>query len=83
MYLGRCYRKLGELKKAEKHISISLKKAPYDPDYNYEMALVYADMGKNGKALEYLEKSLEVWAEADPDYKPAQKAREKLTELSK
>ena len=81
MYMGRCYRKLKDYKKAEQCLNISLQKGPFEPDYLYEMALVYADMGKKDKAVACLKRLLEAWAEADPDYKPAQKAREKLAEL--
>ncbi len=33
------------------------------------------DMEEEKKALEHLNKALAVWDEAQPDYKPAQKAR--------
>lgn len=79
--IGKCYRLMGDLKNAEKYIKKTIKITAFDPDFNYEMALVYADMGKKDKAIFHLKRSLEVWAEADPDYKPAQKAREKLAEL--
>lgn len=54
---------------------------PYWPEENYEMGLVYADWGKNDKALEYLKKAQYIWEDADTDYEPAMKAREKLAEL--
>jgi len=80
-YLGRCYGGIKNYKEAEKHFSEVLKIAPYFTETHYELALVYADMGKKGKAIEHLNKALTVWAEADTDYGPAKKAREKLAEL--
>jgi tetratricopeptide (TPR) repeat protein/TolB-like protein len=80
MFIGRCYRMLKEFKKAEEYIQKTLKIYPFGPNTNYEMALVYYDMGKKTKALEHLKRALFVWEEADPEYKPAKKAREKLAE---
>jgi tetratricopeptide (TPR) repeat protein len=78
--IGRCYRMLKDFKKAEEYMHKTLKIYSFGPITNYEMALVYYDMGKKTKALEYLEKALSVWKEADPEYKPAKEAREKLAE---
>jgi tetratricopeptide (TPR) repeat protein len=78
--IGRCYRKLKEHEKAEKSLQEVLKIEPFNPKFNYEIALVYWDWGRKEKALEYLNRTLYVWEDADPDYKPAQKARDKLTE---
>jgi len=79
--IGRLYNRLGNLKKAENTLQAYLKRVPFRPDAHYEIALVYADMGKKDKAIEHLNKALWVWAEADTDYIPAKKAREKLAEL--
>ncbi len=46
------------------------------------MALVYADMGDREKALEHLQVSLDMWEDADPEFKLAQEARETLAELT-
>jgi len=81
LFLARCYRKLGKLKKAEEVLKRGLKYWPNIPKAHYELALVYGDMGKKDKAIEHLNKALYVWAEADTDYVPAKKAREKLAEL--
>jgi len=79
--LGKLYNRLGNLKKAENQLKGYLKRVPFRPDAHYELALVYADMGKKDKAIEHLNKALYVWAEADTDYVPAKRAREKLAEL--
>ncbi|MCD4789701.1 MAG: tetratricopeptide repeat protein, partial [Bacteroidales bacterium] len=73
-FIGRCYRKLNKLRKAEEHLLIALKDSPYDPENNYEAALLYLDKGENKKAIEYLKTANEVWKDADSNYKPAQKA---------
>ena len=79
-HIGRCYRKLNEYEKAEKSLQDALKIRPFDPKFNYEIALVYWDWGKKEKALEHLSRALYVWEDADPEYKRAQKARDKLIE---
>jgi serine/threonine protein kinase/tetratricopeptide (TPR) repeat protein/TolB-like protein len=81
--MGRCYRKLKVYEKAEKSLQDALKIRPFNPKFNYEIALVYWDWGKEEKALEHLERALYVWENADPEYKPAQKARDKLAEWNK
>ena len=78
--IGLCYRNLKDFKKAEEFIQRNLKIEPFDPEAHYKIALVYWDMGKKEKALEHLKKALYVWEEADPEYKSAKKARDKLVE---
>ena len=78
--IGRCYRKLKQLKKAEAALKNCIKVLPFNPKAQYEIALVYADMGDKEKALVHLKIALEIWKDADPVYKPAQEARKKLEE---
>ncbi|MBC8230864.1 tetratricopeptide repeat protein [bacterium] len=79
-YVGRCYGRLGQFRKAEEHLQQALKFFPAYPEAHYEIALVYWDMGKKEKALEHLNTALDFWKDADAEYKPAKRAREKLTE---
>jgi len=79
-HIGRCYRKLKDYEMAEKCLQDALKIEPFNPKFNYEIALVYWDMGKKEIAMEHLNRALYVWEEADPEFKPAQKARDKLAE---
>jgi tetratricopeptide (TPR) repeat protein/predicted Ser/Thr protein kinase len=79
--IGRCYRKLKDFAKAEEYLRQALKVYPFDPETHYELALVYSDQGNKTKALEHLKTALDVWKEADPEYKPARLAREKLAQL--
>jgi tetratricopeptide (TPR) repeat protein len=81
--IGRCQRKLKEYEKAEMSFQEALKIDPFHPKVNYEVALVYWGWDKKDKALEHLNRALYVWEEADPDYKAAQKARDKLAEWNK
>jgi tetratricopeptide (TPR) repeat protein len=80
-YIGRCYRQLKQYDKAEEYLRKPLKIHPFDPRFNYEMALVYLEQGNKEKALAFLKKAVEVWKDADADYKPAQQARIKLSQL--
>jgi tetratricopeptide (TPR) repeat protein len=76
MDLGRCYRELGELDRAVSLIEETLKTSPYGARTNYEMALTYEAMGRMDEARIHIDRALEVWADADPTYKWAQRARE-------
>jgi tetratricopeptide (TPR) repeat protein len=80
--IGRCYREMGELDEAQAQLSKTLTVRPYEATAHHEMALVRAEMGDSEAALEHLRTALEVWSEADPAFKPAQRAREKLDELT-
>ena len=51
---------------------------PFHPEAHYEMALLNSDRGKTNKALEHSNVALEIWKDADPEFKPAQEARAKL-----
>jgi tetratricopeptide (TPR) repeat protein len=79
--IARCYRELGRLGEAETYLKQHLVTTPNNPHANYELALVYADMGDRVRALQHLRTALEVWSDADPAFKPAREARAKLAEL--
>jgi tetratricopeptide (TPR) repeat protein len=76
MDLGRCYRELGEFDRAVSFLQEALRISPYGARNNYEMALTYEAMGRREEARTHLDRALEVWADADPTYKWAQRARE-------
>lgn len=80
--LGRCYRELGELERAESLIGEALLAQPSDPQGHLELARVYQAMGRAEDAVRHLERALETWAPADPGYAPAREARELLAALS-
>ncbi|MEN8185293.1 MAG: tetratricopeptide repeat protein, partial [Myxococcota bacterium] len=79
--LGRCQRKLGDLEAAETILQGVLKVVPADAKNRYELSLVYEDMGRTADAIEQLQAAAEIWKNADPDYRPAQRAQAKLAEL--
>ena len=62
-------------------IENALKIIPVNAKGIYELALVYLESGDKLKAVEYLNKALEIWKNADSNFIPAQKAREKLIEI--
>ncbi len=79
--IGRCYRHLKQYEKAEEYLRQHLKSSPYSPKSNYELALLYLDMGNKEKAAEHLKIAVEIWKDADPGYNPAQSAKKRLAEL--
>jgi tetratricopeptide (TPR) repeat protein len=79
--IGRCQRKLGQLDEAQGSFQRSLAADPYSPFVHYQLALLHEARGDAAAAVQHLETTLEVWANADPLYKPAIKARDKLAEL--
>ena len=78
--IGRSYRKLKQFPEAEEFLNKCLKILPFNPKANYEMALIYKDMGEREKALEYLNIALDIWKDADPIFERAQLAKAKLAE---
>jgi hypothetical protein len=60
---------------------ITLNNRPFNPENNYEAALLYMETGDTDKALEYLELACEIWQDADDDYALAAEAHTRLKEL--
>ncbi len=81
--IGRCQRKTGDLDAAEESLRRSLVSFPYSPTVHYQMALVFEARGDDAKAIEHLETAMRTWSLADPEFKPARDAREKLAELQR
>jgi len=79
-YAAKTYLALDEYYKALEHLEEALKLEPMEPASHYQLALVYHEMEESEKAMVHLNKALKVWEFADPDYKPAKEAREKLAE---
>ncbi|RLD57976.1 MAG: hypothetical protein DRI97_04150 [Bacteroidetes bacterium] len=78
---ARCYRMLQEYDKAEVEIQVALRFRSFNAVNNYEAALLYFDMGDDEIGLEYLEKAVDIWKDADSDYEKANLAKEKLLSL--
>jgi tetratricopeptide (TPR) repeat protein len=79
-HIARCLRKSNQPDRAREHIEKVLKIFPRGPRTHYELALLEHDQGNIETALEKLKVALDVWKNADPDFIPARKAREKLAE---
>jgi tetratricopeptide (TPR) repeat protein len=80
-HIGRCYRMNKQYRKAEENFKIITDWHPFWPEELYEFGLLYAEWGKHDKAVEYLNRALDIWENADSTYKPAKLARQKLNEL--
>jgi serine/threonine protein kinase/tetratricopeptide (TPR) repeat protein len=78
--IGRCYRNLGQNDKAIASLEKTIKILPNDPETNYEFAILYEDLGDRQKAMEHLRRALDWWADSDPGYAPAEKARATLAD---
>ena len=79
--LGEAYRELGELDRAAELILLAQQHSPASPRTRYELALVYEAQGRRDEAIAELRAALDVLSDADPHYKWAVRAREKLAEL--
>jgi tetratricopeptide (TPR) repeat protein len=79
--LGRCYRELGELERAEGLILQTLAARPSYAKAHLELARAYDAMGRRDDAVRHVEQALETWAPADPEYRPAVEARQLLERL--
>lgn len=79
--LGENYRLAGNAEKAIDMLTNGLKNNPYEPSMHFQLGLSYRDIGKNELARQSLETALDIWKEADPEFKPAIKAREALAKL--
>jgi len=81
IYIGRCYREIGNYSKAKKLLQTVLKIFPFSPKATYEIAQIYIDTGNTEKSQYHLRRALNIWEDADQEYKPAKDAMEKLQEL--
>ncbi len=80
--IGRCLRRLEQVEEARENLKSAFRYSPHDPRNHYEMALIYQDLGKGQAAVEHLESALDIWKGADPEFKPAQKARAALARIA-
>lgn len=76
VYIARCQLALGNPAEAEVSLMEVLGRTPVYPSAHYQLALVFEEMGRTDEAIEQVDKALEVWKNADPAYKRAQRARE-------
>jgi tetratricopeptide (TPR) repeat protein len=79
---ARCLRELGRLDEAGAEIDWLLARWPGVQEVQVEAARVAAARGDTSEAVGYLDDALATWADADPEYWPAQKARALRAELA-
>ena len=80
-YLASAYRLNGQLQEAQGLIAHLLKREPFIGKLRLELAQVYFDQGKVKRAKETLQELLsDQWKDADSEFIPAQKAKNKLAE---
>ena len=80
-FFGELYRLNGELDKSRDFLIDYLEKNPNDAKQHYQLGLTYEALGEKQKAIKELESALEIWKDAEPEYIPANQAREKLRTL--
>ena len=78
--IGRTQRLLGNHSQSIVIFEDLLKSFPISANRNFELAKSYYADGNSKKALEHLEIVLNVWKNADVEFKPAIEAREKWTQ---
>lgn len=66
---------------AEREVDWLLARHPGSAKARVAIARYYAARGRTDEAISHLEAALDIWSEADPEYIPAQEARELLAEL--
>lgn len=74
--LGRVLRKAGDLEGSVEILERALRVFPADGRARLELAKTFIDLGKPNEALEQLDRSLEIWAEADPEFAERIEARD-------
>ena len=78
---ARCRLALGDAETAERELRDILRRIPMNTRARYELADVLAATGRTEEAIGELEFLADLWADADPDFLPAQRARARLEEL--
>jgi serine/threonine protein kinase len=66
---------------AEAAILSGLSQEPSQPFLYAMLGLTYKDMGRRDDALLHLRKAMDIWKDADPDFKPAKDPRRALADL--
>jgi tetratricopeptide (TPR) repeat protein len=73
--IAECLRELGRLPEAEEAIRLALKRTPGSARAHVELARVLQARGDAAGARAALERALEMWSLAEPDFEPAAEAR--------
>tara|TARA_B100001250_G_C19643552_1_gene719347 strand:+ start:498 stop:884 length:387 start_codon:yes stop_codon:yes gene_type:complete len=81
--IGRVYRLLGNYDKSIDMFKELLLPSPISGDLNFEIAKSYYESGSIKKALEHLKITLDIWENADSEYKIAIEAKKKWKKWNK
>lgn len=81
MGIGKCQRMLKQYGEAEEILLKLLKREPFSPKLNVELALLYQEKEDKENALKHIKIAVEIWKDADPNYNPALEARKVLEQL--
>ena len=79
--MSQLYREIDQPEKAEEFITNLLKDDPNQPTYLLELSQVQFAEDKKDLAKETLNKCLDVWKNADPEYKSYQQAKDLMAKL--
>jgi len=79
--LAEAYRKAGKLKKSKEYIQRVLKTAPNEPTFLLSLAQTEIEMNNKSEAKTLINKCLDLWKNADPDYIHLIQAKELLATL--
>lgn len=71
---ARCARRSGDLERAETLLTRALDRWPAGPKILVERARLAIDRDRPDAARAWLDRALEVWRDAEPDYRPAAEA---------
>ena len=81
--IGRVYRFLGNYDKSINIFTELLLPFPISGELNFEIAKSYYESGSIKKALEHLKITLDIWEDADSEYKLAIEAKGKWIKWNK
>jgi tetratricopeptide (TPR) repeat protein len=79
--IAECLRELGRLDEAEQAVRTTLARIPGGATANVELARILQARGDVEGARAQLDRALEVWSLAEPDFEPAAEARLQLASI--
>ncbi len=80
---ARCYRREGQLEKAQAEVEKALRKVPIHPEALREKALIHQKRGEEAKAADATEEALRVYEPADSAHMKARRVRSLHDDLTK
>jgi hypothetical protein len=80
-WLAACLTSLERWEEAEVELAWLLERFPGSAKVRHLAGWLASERGRTADAMSELEVALDIWSEADSDYRPAQEARALLEEL--